>query len=106
MQAFKLKGKVDEAGNLTIAESVALMPGEVEVIILKPAAHTDELSGRTNKVSEDAASKDGSQVEAIESTFKTKVKALANWFESVPPAPQDFDTDEARWQSLKEKYDL
>ena len=35
MQAYKLKGKVDTAGNLVITEPVNMPPGDVEVIILQ-----------------------------------------------------------------------
>lgn len=36
MQAYKLKGKIDMAGNLVITEPVKLPPGDVEVIVLQP----------------------------------------------------------------------
>ena len=35
MQAYKLKGKVDAAGNLLITEPVKMPPGDVEVIVLQ-----------------------------------------------------------------------
>lgn len=35
MQAYKLKGKVDDAGNLVITEPVKMPPGDVEVIVLQ-----------------------------------------------------------------------
>ena len=35
MQAYKLKGKIDNNGNLIIAQPTNLSPGEVEVIILQ-----------------------------------------------------------------------
>jgi len=35
MQAYKLKGKVDAAGNLLITESVKMPPGDAEVIVLQ-----------------------------------------------------------------------
>ncbi len=34
MQADKLKGKVDEAGNLVVTEPVKIPPGDVEIIVL------------------------------------------------------------------------
>lgn len=98
MQAFKLKGTIDEAGKLTVAEPVDLTPGEVEVILLKVVVSPDKHSA--------SASNETKLHEAGEDTFKTKVKAFADWFEKVPPAPQDFDADDARWQALKEKYNL
>ena len=33
MQAYKLKGKIDQSGNLLITESVNLPPGNLEVIV-------------------------------------------------------------------------
>ncbi len=98
MQAFKLKGTIDEAGKLIVAEPVDLTPGEVEVILLKPVGSPD---GRSASASDETKLN-----EAGEGTFKTKVKALAGWFEKVSPVPQDFDADDARWQALKEKYNL
>ena len=35
MQAYKLKGKIDNKGNLIITQPTNLSPGEVEVIILQ-----------------------------------------------------------------------
>jgi hypothetical protein len=35
MQAYKLKGKIDTAGNLVIIEPVKMPPGDVEVIVLQ-----------------------------------------------------------------------
>jgi hypothetical protein len=36
MQAYKLKGTIDPAGNLVMTEPVKMPPGDVEVIILQP----------------------------------------------------------------------
>ncbi|MEH2409001.1 hypothetical protein [Nostoc sp.] len=90
MQAYKLKGKIDLAGNLVISESVDLPSGDVEVIVLqtvntivpprKPAAETPKI--------------------------KSRVKAFEGLFENAPAVPPEFDTDEARWERLKEKYNL
>lgn len=41
MQADKIKGKVDDAGNLVITESVKLPPGDVEVIVLQAVETVD-----------------------------------------------------------------
>jgi hypothetical protein len=41
MQAYKVKGKVDEAGHLMITEPIALAPGEVEVIVLQASTHSE-----------------------------------------------------------------
>ena len=105
MQAFKLKGTVDESGKLIVDEAVSLTPGEVEIILLKPVVPSnenlvdvDDEATLTEVAFERGSSKAGS--------FKTKVKALETWFENASPAPQDFDSDDARWQALKEKYNL
>jgi hypothetical protein len=51
MQAYKLKGKIDESGNLLITEPVNLPPINVEVIVW-PA--TDTLNHTTSPSSEPA----------------------------------------------------
>ena len=33
MQVYKLKGKIDEAGNLVVLESLDMPPGDVEIIV-------------------------------------------------------------------------
>ena len=94
MQAYKLKGTIDSAGNLVITEPVKMPPGDVEVIVLQ--------------VVETVASSTVPDSESQPETPKrrTKIKALQNWFEKTQPAPPDFDPDEARWEALKEKHNL
>lgn len=41
MQAYKLKGKIDDSGNLIITQPTKLTPGEVEVIVLKSSNDSD-----------------------------------------------------------------
>ena len=41
MQAYKLKGKIDNEGNLVIPQLTKLNPGEVEVIILQSNLDND-----------------------------------------------------------------
>jgi hypothetical protein len=94
MQAYKLKGKIDAAGNLVIAEPVKMPPGDVEVIVL----HADETL-------------DGSTVTSTNSQpqtpkRKSRVKAFEGLFENASPVSPDFDPDEARWEALKEKHNL
>ncbi|MEI2581427.1 hypothetical protein [Scytonema sp. PRP1] len=94
MQAYKLKGKIDAAGNLVTTESVKMLPGDVEVIVLQAVETFDN-----------------STVPKTESQLKTpkrptKIKALQNWFEKTQPAPPDFDPDQAKWEYLKEKHNL
>lgn len=94
MQAYKLKGKIDAAGKLAIAEPVKLSPGDVEVIILQAV--------------EPVSSATVPESESLPETPKrpTKIKALQSWFEKTQPAPPDFDPEEARWEALKEKHNL
>lgn len=96
MQAYKLKGKVDEAGNLVVTEPVKMPPGDVEVLVLQAVETlTNEAAVNTDK--EDGTSK---------RQPRTKIKALQDWFEKTQPAPPDFDLEQARWEALKEKYHL
>jgi hypothetical protein len=94
MQAYKLKGKIDSAGNLVITEPVKMPPGDVEVIILQ-AVET---------VASSTVTKSESQPEVPKR--KSKVKSLSELLENAPPVPPDFDPDEARWEALKEKHNL
>lgn len=93
MQAYKLKGKVDAAGNLTITEPVKMPPGDVEVIVLQ----TVEMVNNTMP-----------ETEPQPETPKrpTKIKALQQWFDKTQPARPDFDPDQAKWEYLKEKHNL
>jgi hypothetical protein len=93
MQAYKLKGKIDDAGNLVIAEPVKMPPGDVEVIVLQAVESASSTIPETE-----------SQPETPKR--KSKVKAFQDLFENAPPVPPDFDPDEARWEALKEKHNL
>ena len=94
MQAYKLKGKVDSAGNLVIAEPVKIPPGDVEVIVLQAA----------EKVTDSTVTETELQPEMP--TRPTKIKALQKWFEKTQPASPDFDPERAKWEYLKEKHNL
>ncbi|GAX40067.1 hypothetical protein NIES4075_10290 [Tolypothrix sp. NIES-4075] len=93
MQAYKLKAKIDDAGNLVITEPVKMPPGDVEVIVLQVV---------------ESASSTNSETESQSQTPKrpNKIKALQGWFEKTQPAPADFDPDQAKWEYLKEKHNL
>lgn len=93
MQAYKLKGKIDDAGNLVITEPVKMPPGDVEVIVLLLV----ESASSTNPETE---------TQSQTPKRKSKVKAFQDLFENAPPVPPDFDPDEARWEALKEKHNL
>lgn len=96
MRADKIKGKVNDAGNLTIAESVKLPPGDVEVIVLQTVETVD--------------SSIKSETELQPAKPKRKVECsipiLKEWLEKTEPASPDFDPDRAKWEYLKEKHNL
>jgi hypothetical protein len=96
MQAYKLKGKIDMAGNLVITEPVKLPPGDVEVIVLQPILTVENTSFFKTEL----------HSEAFKNNLESKVKSLRELLENAPPVPPDFDPDEARWEALKEKYNL
>lgn len=90
MQAYKTKGTIDRAGNLILAEPLNIPPGEVEIILLRSVTENPETNESTQPKLKRAS----------------KIKAFAGLFEKTEPAPPDFDPDEARWEALKEKYNL
>jgi hypothetical protein len=96
MQAYKLKGTIDSAGNLVITEPVKMPPGDVEVIVLQAV---ETVASSTVQVTESAEAKSKRKVQC-------RVEAFRDLFENTEPAPPDFDPDQARWEALKEKYNL
>ncbi len=93
MQAYKLKGKIDDAGNLVITEPVKMLPGDVEVIVLQVVESANSTVPETESQSQTPKR-------------KSKVKAFEGLFENAPPVPPDFDPDQAKWEYLKEKHNL
>jgi hypothetical protein len=93
MQAYKLKGKIDDAGNLVITEPVKMLPGDVEVIVLQVVESANSTVPETESQQE-------------KPKRKSQVKSLRELLENAPPIPPDFDPEQARWEGLKEKYDL
>ena len=87
MQAYKLHGKLDESGQLTLTESIHLPPGDVEIIILQPTVTTTRTPDQPKK-------------------REYKIQALKDLLENAPPTPPDFDPDQAKWEYLKEKHNL
>ena len=67
-------------------------PGDVEVIVLQ--------------VVESATTVSKIESEPEKPKRKSKVKSLRELLENAPPVPPDFDPEQARWEGLKEKYDL
>lgn len=94
MQAYKLKGKVDDAGNLVIAEPVKMPPGDVEVIVLQTVETVNDTTMPETEPQAETPKR------------PTKIKALQQWFDKTQPAPPDFDPDRAKWEYLKEKHNL
>ena len=91
MQAYKLKGKVDRDGKLIITEPINLTPGDVEIIVL-----------RSEKKIENDQKYQDKQVE----NRPSKVKAFQDWFAKVEPTELDINVDDAKWEYIKEKYNL
>lgn len=96
MQAYKLKGAIDESGNLIVNEPIKMAPSEVEIIVLQTV----------EKFENEASAK----IESADATPKrqppSKIKAFQDWFEKTQPAPPDFAPEQARWEALKKKYNL
>ncbi|MCL1475902.1 hypothetical protein [Argonema antarcticum] len=96
MQAYKLKGKVDDAGNLAVTEPVKMSPGDVEVIVLQTI----------ETIENERVGKNEPQAAKPKRKLPCRVEAFRDLFENTEPAPPDFDPDQARWEALKEKHNL
>ena len=92
MQAYKLKAKIDNSGNLVINEPINMPPGEVEVIVLQPVAAPENLTA--------------TQPQTPKHQHLPAVKSLTELLATAPPVPPDFDPDVAKWEYLKEKHNL
>jgi hypothetical protein len=92
IQAYKLQGKIDQAGQLVLIELPLLPAGDVEVIVL----HSDAENLSAEPIS----------VYSNNEVSKTEVKAFQDLFQQTEPAPPDFDPDQARWEALQEKHNL
>ena len=96
MQAYKMKGTIDRDGQLIIRSPIKMPPGEVEVIVLQPVA----------AVSNATVPAKAAQPETSKRQRPSQIQALKDWFSETEPAPPDFDPEQARWEALKEKYNL
>jgi hypothetical protein len=94
MQAYKLKGTIDPSGHLVIHDPIAIPPGDVEVIMWSSESKDTENHPET------------SLPKPSDKKPRTQVKAFQDLFKNTQPAPPDFDPEQARWEVLKEKYDL
>ena len=90
MQAYKLKGKIDRDGKLIITEPTNLNPGDVEVIILQSST-TRENNSFSDQQSEN---------------YPSKVKTFQQWFAKAEVTSSECEPDQAKWEYLKEKYNL
>lgn len=95
MQAYKLKGKVDDAGNLAITESVKMPPGDVEIIVLQTGAINNATEAKLEV-----------EAEILKKKVEYRTKAFRDLLENAPPVPSDFDSEQAKWEYLKEKHNL
>ena len=96
MQAYKLKGAIDESGHLIINEPIKMAPGEVEVIVLQAVAAVENATAPETEP----------QTTKPKRQSPSRVQALKDWFENTEPAAPDFDPEQAKWEYLKEKHNL
>ncbi|MBW4682809.1 MAG: hypothetical protein KME19_22415 [Microcoleus vaginatus WJT46-NPBG5] len=97
MQAYKLKGKIDATGHLTLTQSIDLPAGEVEVIILQEVNTVTEPVNLTPEVPR-------AQREISKDSRHSNI--FSDWLAKAPPVSPDFDADQARWEALREKHQL
>ena len=91
MQAYKLKGKIDNDGKLIISEATNLKPGAVEVIVLQTTTKIDKSS---------------SEQEKSVNNRPSKVKIFQEWFAKTTPKASALTVEETKWNYLKEKHNL
>lgn len=96
MQAYKLKGKIDEVGQLILTEPVQIPPGDVEVIVLQLVPAMENVKYSETKL----------QPEKVTKESQSGVRSLRELLENTPPVPPEFDAEQARWEALKEKHNL
>ncbi len=87
MEAIKLKGWIDPNGQIHINDEIALPIGDVELVMWKISSNAPTAPKRQVKT-------------------KTSVKAFQDLFDGIEPIAEDFNVDAARWEALKEKYEL
>lgn len=88
MATYKLKGKVDANGRLVVTEAIDLPPGDVEILLL-PSQQAIE-----------------SSTQSVANLGEYKTQAFRDLWETAQPVSDDFDVDQAKWEALKEKYNL
>jgi hypothetical protein len=94
MQAYKVKGKIDGEGHLIITEPIVLSPGDVEVIVLQPSSSLE------------TGSNSAQSQESLGQKHTSSIQAFRELFEKAPPIPTDFDPEQAKWEYLRDKYNL
>ncbi|MEI6442734.1 MAG: hypothetical protein WCO29_06300 [Nostocales cyanobacterium ELA583] len=94
MQAYKLKGKIDQSGNLLITEPVNFPPGNVEIVVWTATDTLDHTTAPTSEPAPETPKR------------KSRIKAFQGLFENAQPVPADFDPDQAKWEYLKDKHNL
>ncbi|MGI0480020.1 hypothetical protein ACN4EE_04440 [Geminocystis sp. CENA526] len=88
MEATKLKGIVNQKGQLIIEESINLSPGEVEIVILK-------IDNLTN-----------TEISIKSQTIKHRSQTFKDLLENQSPTDENFNVDGKKWDYLKDKYNL
>ncbi|MEA5578452.1 hypothetical protein [Anabaena sp. UHCC 0451] len=81
MQAYKLKGKIDQSGNLLIIEPVNLPSGNMEIVVWPATDTLDHTTAPTSGLMPETPKR------------KSRIKAFQGLFENAPPVPADFDPD-------------
>ena len=96
MQAYKLKGIIDDSGHLLIGAPISMPPGNVEVIVWSSESTPEPSISPENEPSAHIPKR----------TVECDIPSLKAWLEKTEPAPPDFDVDQAKWEYLKEKHNL
>ncbi|WP_017294062.1 hypothetical protein [Geminocystis herdmanii] len=88
MEATKLKGIVNQKGQLIIEESINLSPGEVEIVILK----IDNLNN--------------TKISIKSPPIKHRSQTFKDLLENQSPTDENFNVDGKKWDYLKDKHNL
>lgn len=85
--SYRVQGKINELGDLILDQPVDLDAGDVDIIIVPRLRAFAQ--NRLHQASIDC-----------------DIPALKDWLEDSAAVPDDFDSDGAKWQYLKEKHNL
>jgi hypothetical protein len=79
---------------LLITEPLNLPPGNVEIVVWQTTDALDHTTASTTEPAPETPKR------------KSRSKAFQGLFENAPTVPADFDPDQAKYEYLKEKYNL